>query len=84
MAKSTLTPQTPATSGFQLFLASNHPLRPLTASLCEGRGDVAGYSATCSEVYKALLDRDVFESQAKTLNAAHHLNQQVGIQDWNT
>ena len=84
MARSTPTPQTLATSGFQLFLTSNHPLRPLTAGLREGRGDVAGYLATCSEVYKALPDRDVFESQAKTLNAARHLNQQAGIQDRNT
>ena len=81
MAKSTPTPQTPATSGFQLFLASNHPLRPLTAGLREGRGDVAGYSAACSDVYKALPDREVFESQAKTLNAARHLNEKVAAQD---
>ena len=81
MARSTPTPQTLATSGFQLFLTSNHPLRPLTAGLREGRGDVAGYSAACSDVYKALPDREVFESQAKTLNAARHLNEKVAAQD---
>lgn len=75
MAKAS--PPPPATSGFQLFLASDHPLRPLTAGLREGRGDVAGYSAACSDVYKTLPDRDVFESQAKMLNAARHSNEKT-------
>ncbi|KAI1785020.1 hypothetical protein LXA43DRAFT_1100757 [Ganoderma leucocontextum] len=64
MAKSSSTPLAPATTGFQLFLASDHPSRPLT-------------------VYKTLPDREVFESEARKLNAARHMVKETSPQDRN-
>ncbi|KAI1785590.1 hypothetical protein LXA43DRAFT_1100058 [Ganoderma leucocontextum] len=73
----------PPTNGYQLFRNSDHPSRPQTAGSRNGRGDVGGFATACAQAYKDLPDREVFELEARKLNAARHSTKELGLVDRN-
>nr|VWO99984.1 Protein SEY1 (EC [Ganoderma boninense] len=71
------------TNGYRLFVTSDHPLRPQTAGLHDGRGNLGAYATACSQVYKDLPDREAFEMEAERLNAAGHRSKEPDLKDRN-
>ena len=67
----------PATTGYKLFVASDHPSRPQTTTTRDSRGDVGAFSTVCVQVYKSLPDRETFELQAKQVNAERHATRET-------
>ena len=63
------TPKVKSTSGYLLFKASDHPARPHSAGVRDGRGDLAAHSSACAQVYAALPERPRYEEQAREINA---------------
>ncbi len=70
-ARASSTPSKVArTTGLNLFKGSNHPARPTSTDVHEGRGDLGAWNSVAAGRYAHIADREQFEQQAKDINAA--------------